>query len=218
MRVPLRLERSAALFVSMHFASFGGQGSKVLVGCRHVSMAHSIFYHFKGHLALTLTYVGYPYRGGGTGPSVCGHVHNHIKPLALPYETTRGQDRRRRPSTCGRHGAVPVGKVAAHNVGASPKRIYNMRRRHTPHAPWRASTASSEHSVPETSIRSGYRETNRFSSPPRLRFGRFRRRRRRRAFLSFFEYSVLWRFLSFLRAVGFPWAELVSGRGVFLYP
>ena len=32
MRVPLRLERSAALFVSMHFASFGGQGSKVLVG------------------------------------------------------------------------------------------------------------------------------------------------------------------------------------------
>ena len=96
MRVPLRLERSAALFVSMHFASFGGQGSKVLVGCRHVSMAHSILYHFKGHLALTLTYVGYPYRGGGTGPSVCGHVHNHIKPLALPYETTRGQDRRRR--------------------------------------------------------------------------------------------------------------------------
>lgn len=62
MRVPLRLERSAALFVSMHFASFGGQGSKVLVGCRHDSMAHSIFYHFKGHLALTLTYVGYPYR------------------------------------------------------------------------------------------------------------------------------------------------------------
>ena len=52
MRVPLRLERSAALFVSMHFASFGGQGSKVLVGCRHVSMAHSILYHFKGHLAL----------------------------------------------------------------------------------------------------------------------------------------------------------------------
>ena len=71
MRVPLRLERSAALFVSMHFASFGGQGSKVLVGCRHVSMAHSILYHFKGHLALTLTYVGYPYRGGGTGPSAC---------------------------------------------------------------------------------------------------------------------------------------------------
>ena len=80
MRVPLRLERSAALFVSMHFTSFGGQGSKVLVGCRHVSMAHSIFYHFKGHLALTLTYVGYPYREPGTGPSVCGHVHNHIKP------------------------------------------------------------------------------------------------------------------------------------------
>ena len=64
MRVPLRLERSAALFVSMHFASFGGQGSKVLVGCRHDSMAHSIFYHFKGHLALTLTYGSdsYPYR------------------------------------------------------------------------------------------------------------------------------------------------------------
>lgn len=193
MRVPLRLERSAALFVSMHFASFGGQGSKVLVGCRHVSMAHSILYHFKGHLALTLTYVGYPYRGGGTGPSVCGHVHNHIKPLALPYETTRGQDRRRRRRRAAATARypIPVGKVAAHNVGASsPKRIYNMRRRHTPHAPWRASTASSEHSVPETSIRSGYRETNRFSSPPRLRFGRFRRRRRRRAFLSFFEYSV----------------------------
>lgn len=51
MRVPLRLERSAALFVSMHFASFGGQGSKVLVGCRHVSMAHSILYHFKAPLS-----------------------------------------------------------------------------------------------------------------------------------------------------------------------
>ena len=77
MRVPLRLERSAALFVSMHFASFGGQGSKVLVGCRHVSMAHSILYHFKGHLALTLTaYVGYPYRERAGRPlRVCGHVH-----------------------------------------------------------------------------------------------------------------------------------------------
>ena len=63
MRVPLRLERSAALFVSMHFASFGGQGSKVLVGCRHVSMAHSILYHFKGHLALTLTYRRIPIPG-----------------------------------------------------------------------------------------------------------------------------------------------------------
>lgn len=57
MRVPLRLERSAALFVSMHFASFGGQGSKVLVGCRHVSMAHSILYHFKGHLAATYPHI-----------------------------------------------------------------------------------------------------------------------------------------------------------------
>ena len=191
MRVPLRLERSAALFVSMHFTSFGGQGSKVLVGCRHVSMAHSILYHFKGHLALTLTYVGYPYRGGGTGPSVCGHVHNHIKPLALPYETTRGQDRRRRRRRAAATARYRSAK-SPRTIGASPKRIYNMRRPGgaAAHAPWRASTASSEHSVPETSIRSGYRETNRFSSPPRLRFGRFRRRRRRRrAFLSFFEFS-----------------------------
>ena len=71
MRVPLRLERSAALFVSMHFASFGGQGSKVLVGCRHISMAHSIFYHFKGHLALTLTYRRIPTYRERDRPTPC---------------------------------------------------------------------------------------------------------------------------------------------------
>ena len=88
MRVPLRLERSAALFVSMHFASFGGQGSKVLVGCRHVSMAHSILYHFKGHLALTLTYVeDRPIPGGRDRPlrvrvtsrTILSHWHYRTK-------------------------------------------------------------------------------------------------------------------------------------------
>ena len=86
MRVPLRLERSAALFVSMHFASFGGQGSKVLVGCRHISMAHSIFYHFKGHLALTLTYRRIPIPGAGPAPpcavtsiTILSHWHYRTK-------------------------------------------------------------------------------------------------------------------------------------------
>ena len=87
MRVPLRLERSAALFVSMHFASFGGQGSKVLVGCRHVSMAHSILYHFKGHLALTLTIRRIdPYRAAGPAPpcavtsiTILSHWHYRTK-------------------------------------------------------------------------------------------------------------------------------------------
>ena len=134
MRVPLRLERSAALFVSMHFASFGGQGSKVLVGCRHISMAHSIFYHFKGHLALTLTYRRIPIPGAGPAPpcavtsiTILSHWHYRTK---LP-EGKRRRRRRRRAAATVRYRSAKSPRTID-----SPGKTHGTRRKLKNPGPW----------------------------------------------------------------------------------